>query len=663
MINYLGRYVPKLAETISPITELMKHDAAFCWSATQEQALEKVKELLTSNTVLSYYDTSKPTVVSADSSSYGLGAVLMQEDEQGLKPIAYASRALTPAEKKWAQIDKECLASVWACEKFAHFLVGLPFFRLMTDHKPLVPLINDKDLDKTPIRVQRLLMRLLRFNCRAEHVAGKNLVVADLLSRQSTSKLNRVDEISYVDVCEHTDGKIESLPVSSTRLQEIRQQTSSDPALQQVIIYTNNSWPEYFRDCAEIAKPFYANRDCFTTTDGLLLYLDRIVVPKSLQQRTLSQLHMSHISIYKTKDFAAHCVWWPTINSDIAATIKACCHCDENRPTNRHAPLKPTRLPDGPFQHIAADAFFFKDNNYLAIVDYYSRFPFLIHLTNLTTRTMILKFKNLFAMHGIPQALRTDGATCFTSKEFQAFLADNDIKHEVSSPHFSQSNGLAERTVQLLKGFLKQEDPNDALMHYRATPHAATGYTPAKLLFGREIRTHVPSILPMKTAQKHVPRSQVLSSDSAHKERMKKTYDKKHHVRPPNTFATNQQVRMKVVKKDLWQPATVVSSAEEPRSYNIKTSTGKTLRRNEMHLRPTMSQPREIPSKQPEFEEFYDALFKEPTPTTTTPDVPPTTTKTTPKTVPKVHADAKRPKPPTASRYGRAYKAPNRLDL
>ena len=144
---------------------------------------------------------------------------------------------------------------------------------------------------------------------------------------------------------------------------------------------------------------------------------------------------------------------------------------------------------------------------------------------------------------------------------------------------------------------------------------------------------------------------------------MKKTYDKKHHVRPPNTFATSQQVRMKVVKKDLWQPATVVSSAEEPRSYNIKTSTGKTLRRNEMHLRPTMSQPREIPSKQPEFEEFYDALFKEPTPTTTTPDVPPTTTKTTPKTVPKVHADAKRPKPATASRYGRAYKAPNRLDL
>ena len=195
-------------------------------------------------------------------------------------------------------------------------------------------------------------------------------------------------------------------------------------------------------------------------------------------------------------------------------------------------------------------------------------------------------------------------------------------------------------------------------MHYIATPHAATGYTPAKLLFGREIRTHVPSILPLRT-DNHVPRKQVHSNDSRYKERMKKWYDKRHHVRPQNTFAPNQQVRVKVAKKDLWQPATVVSSADQPRSYNIQTSTGKTLRRNEMHLRPTMSKPREVPKQQPDFEEFYDALFKEPQPPIKTVTSPTTCQNT----ISENRRSVKQPSKPTGSRYGRAYKAPKRLDL
>lgn len=149
-----------------------------------------------------------------------------------MKPIAFASRTLTAAETRYAQIEKECLASVWACEKFERYVVGLESFKLLTDHKPFVPLINTSPLDRTPVRCQRLLMRLRRFNPIAQHVPGKQLVVPDTLSRSPLPE-NTNDAEEEVNL--YVNSVVQSLPISDRRLERVRVATEEDPELSEVL--------------------------------------------------------------------------------------------------------------------------------------------------------------------------------------------------------------------------------------------------------------------------------------------------------------------------------------------------------------------------------------------------------------------------------------------
>ena len=134
--------------------------------------------------MLALYSPNYETVVSADALSYGLGAVLTQrQPDTGLfRPVVYLSRSLTDTERRYSQIEKEALATTWACERLSNYLIGLPF-TVETDHKPLVPLLGTKALDELPPRVLRFRLRLMRYQFNIVHVPGKNLITADALSR------------------------------------------------------------------------------------------------------------------------------------------------------------------------------------------------------------------------------------------------------------------------------------------------------------------------------------------------------------------------------------------------------------------------------------------------------------------------------------------------
>lgn len=172
MVNHLCKFLPHLAAKTQPLRDLLKKSNMWVWGSHQQEAFEKIKEELTTPPGLALYDPNKDTVVSADASSYGLGAVLLQKQADNVcKPVAYASKALSNTEQRYAQIEKEALASTWAYERFAEFLIGKSF-HIETNHKPLVPLLGSKTLDELPPRIHRLRMRLLRFSYTISHVAG-----------------------------------------------------------------------------------------------------------------------------------------------------------------------------------------------------------------------------------------------------------------------------------------------------------------------------------------------------------------------------------------------------------------------------------------------------------------------------------------------------------
>ena len=364
-----------------------------------------------------------------------------------------------------------------------------------------------------------------------------------------------------------------SEPLVDGNLEQVKEETVNDPILQEVMLYAQSTWPGKETVSAGVQK-YYQFKDELYVQDGMVLRGHRLVIPFALRQEMLSRIHEGHQGIVKCSRRAREAVWWPGASKDIQQLIEGCEICLKEK-DKQHQPLKPTKLPEKPWQELGSDLFEFQGKIYLLIVDYYSRWIEIYQLREMTSRSVIVKLKNAFARFGIPLKFRSDNGACYSSELFRNFSETFGFQHITSSPRYPESNGLAERSVKTIKRLWKKsEDFHQSLMIYRATP-LESGFSPAELLLGRNIRTTLPKLKECDK-QLFVPKDQHL------KDRQKRNFDRRTRAKDLKEINPNERVWVKTNDKDGME-GFVIRAAEEPDSYMVQRQ-GSIVRRNRKHL-------------------------------------------------------------------------------
>ena len=358
-------------------------------------------------------------------------------------------------------------------------------------------------------------------------------------------------------------------------------------ALWQIV---TNGWPDTIKEVPREVRTFWPYRDEIGVSDGVLFKGNQVIIPTDLRQDILNQLHQGHQGIERTRRLARETVYWPNINKDIEQISKNCYACQENQVKQQREPLQPHDIPTSPWTKLGTDLFTFNKEEYLLVTDYHSKYPIVRKLKDTSSAAVANILSGIFSLFGPPATLISDNGPQFVGRPFQEMCEKWSIDHITSSPRYPRSNGLAERMVQTVKGIMTKctrtgQDIQTALLHFRATPIDSNLPSPAELLFGRPIRTTLPS--------HHLTRqSSTPDLLFQRQENMKHNHDL-HGGRDLPPLHVGQKVRVLNPKDNTWLPAEVSKVRQEPRSYEVATPNGSILRRNRSHLRemPTGTKP------------------------------------------------------------------------
>ncbi|XP_041820347.1 uncharacterized protein K02A2.6-like [Chelmon rostratus] len=502
LLTYYARFVPNLANKLKPLHELLNNTKTWEWTNRCETAFREAKMALSNSDALMHFDPTLPIQLACDASPYGVGAVVSHILPSGEeRPIAFASRTLSQAEGRYAQIEREALAIVFGVKRFHQYLFGRKF-TLLTDHRPLTSIFGPHTgiPSLAASRMQRWALLLSAHQYDIKYRKADLHGNADGLSRLPlpvTHAKSKPTEIFYFK-------DVAAVPVTSVH---VKKHTRADPILSEVVDIITRGRRGVM---TENLKPYLVRRNELSVQSGCLLWGNRVIIPPPLRENVLDELHSGHCGMVRMKEIARSYFWWPGLDAAIEEKAKSCPDCQKLRNLPQLAPLHPWEWPEEPWQRVHIDfAGPVEGRMFLVVVDAHSKWPEAIIMQETSTERTIEELRLIFSRFGLPQQLVSDNGPQLVSKEFKAFMEENGIHHITSAPYHPATNGLAERFVQTMKHALKSGQGRRSLnqrlsaflLSYRNTPHATTKVSPASALFNRQLRTRLDLLRPLRTKE------------------------------------------------------------------------------------------------------------------------------------------------------------------
>ena len=495
-------------------------------------------------------------------------------------------RALTSAEKNDQNLECEAQAAVWGMEKFHYFLYGRKFI-LQTDQNPLVSIFRKHMIDVSP-RIQRITIRAWQNKFEPQHIPGRNNVISDALSRVTPLEFqdsNADKDILAVNLLQYSS-------IKEREIDEVLQETNKNKEFRSLKHYISTDWPAKRTQILVFLHPYWNFRDELMIESGILMKNSKVLIPETLKQKYLRQIHQGHQGIKACRSRAREFVFWVKINEDLKELVEKCDLCQSQQNSTSIVQKYVSEIPPHPWHMIGSDLFYFRRIDFLVVVDYFSKYLIMRKIHNSTSSAVIKELGMIFSEFGKPQVFRSDNGPYYSSQEFRFFMQNWSIEHRTSSPHYPQSNGLAESMVKVSKNLIEkavlQDLPwNQLLLDYRCTPISSEIPSPAEILFGRKLQSSI-SILPSQVMNDRICKQRELLVKKEGKF-YTNTQDFQDRI-TSLPFEVGQNVWLQNSDSRKYEAAVIHEKCREPNSYMVEIpATGECFRRNSNFIKPRQS--------------------------------------------------------------------------
>jgi len=594
MTNYVSRFIRDYSTISEPLRRLTQDKVAFEWTNQQETAFRQLKNALSSDQVMTYFDPSKDTELWVDASPVGVSGILIQDN----KIIAYGSRSLTPVEQRYSQTEREALACVWGCQHFHLYLFGKEF-TLISDHRCLESIFNNTKQIQSA-RLERWRLRLTTYNFKVKYRAGSQMI-SDYCSRHP------IQEQIPDSVAEDYVNFLASNTVpKSLNLSEVARATQKDCVIECVIqAVQNNAWHKQMCSQTDSYRRYLNIREELTVvslSDGqVLLRGTRLCIPDALQKHVVDLAHEGHQGRVRCKSLLRETCWFPYMDKLIDDKCKQCIPCMSASTETMQEPVKPSPLPKrGQWDEISVDFCgpMPSGEYFMVVICDYCRYPVVEKLNSVSAQAVIPLLERIFGLFGIPNVVRSDNGSPFNSHIFADFAAQLGFKHRKITPLHPRANGTAEAFMKPLVKCMKtasasgqnyKSELTKFLLNYRSTPHPSTGVSPFELMFDRKMKTKIPRFsVPPSHYRKYVKQR-----DAKTKQKNKQYADSRNKakpstLRPGDKVLVKQQVRNKLDTPFSPIPGNVVSRKGSMITVRHKD---RTLTRDASHFKPVLDLP------------------------------------------------------------------------